>query len=32
MSISMDADDLFDSAKGIYVKGDTFDKTLKEYS
>ena len=24
MSISMDADDLFDSAKGIYVKGDTF--------
>ena len=31
MSISMDADDLFDSAKGIYVKGDTFDKALKEY-
>ena len=30
MSISMDADDLFDSAKGIYVKGDTFDKALKE--
>ena len=26
----MDADDLFDSAKGIYVKGDTFDKALKE--
>lgn len=31
MSISMDADDLFDSAKGIYVKGDIFDKALKEY-
>lgn len=31
MSISMDADDLFDSAKGIYVKGDVFEKALKEY-
>lgn len=31
MSISMDADDLFDSAKGIYVKGDTFEKALQEY-
>lgn len=31
MSISMDADDLFDSAKGIYVKGDVFEKALQEY-
>ena len=31
MSISMDADDLFDSTKGIYVKGDTFENALKEY-
>lgn len=31
MSISMDANDLFDSTKGIYVKGDIFDKALKEY-
>lgn len=31
MSISMDADDLFDSTKGIYVKGDVFEKALQEY-
>ena len=31
MSISMDAEDLFDSTKGIYVKGDTFDQALEEY-
>lgn len=31
MSISMDADDLFDSTKGIYVKGDVFDAALEEY-
>lgn len=31
VSISMDADDLFDSTKGIYVKGDVFDKALEEY-
>lgn len=31
MSISMDADDLFDSTKGIYVKGDVFDQALAEY-
>lgn len=31
MSISMDADDLFDSQKGIYVKGDVFDQALEEY-
>ncbi len=31
MSISMDADDLFDSTKGIYVKGDVFDQALEEY-
>ena len=26
-----DADDLFDSTKGIYVKGDVFEKALQEY-
>lgn len=31
MSISMDADDLFDSTKGIYVKGDIFQKALEDY-
>lgn len=31
MSISMDADDLFDYEKGIYVKGSVFDKALEEY-
>lgn len=31
MSISMDADDLFDSTKGIYVKGDIFDQALADY-
>lgn len=31
MSISMDAEDLFDSTKGIYVKGDVFDRALAEY-
>lgn len=31
ISISMDAADLFDSTKGIYVKGDVFDKALEEY-
>lgn len=31
MSISMDAEDLFDPAKGIYVKGNIFDKALEEY-
>ncbi len=31
MSISMDADDLFDSTKGIYVKGDIFNNALEEY-
>ncbi len=31
MSISMDADDLFDSTKGIYVKGDVFQKALESY-
>lgn len=29
MSISMDADDLFDSTKGIYVKGDIFNQALE---
>ena len=31
MSISMDADDLFDSTKGIYVKGDIFNQALADY-
>lgn len=31
MSISMDADDLFDSTKGIYVKGDIFNQDLEKY-
>lgn len=31
ISISMDYDDLFDSAAGIYVKGDIFDQALEEY-
>lgn len=31
MSISMNYDDLFDSEKGIYVKGDIFDKALQDY-
>ena len=31
MSISMDANDLFDSTKGIYVKGDVFNQALEEY-
>ena len=31
ISISMDAQDLFDSAKGIYVKGDIFNKALEDY-
>lgn len=31
ISISMNYDDLFDSEKGIYVKGDIFDKSLEEY-
>lgn len=31
VSISMDYDDLFDSKKGIYVKGDIFDKAFEEY-
>ncbi|MDE6853172.1 MAG: CotH kinase family protein, partial [Lachnospiraceae bacterium] len=31
MSISMDASDLFDSTKGIYVKGDVFNQALEEY-
>lgn len=31
MSISMDADDLFDSKKGIYVKGDVFNQALEKY-
>lgn len=31
MSISMDADDLFDSTKGIYVKGDVFNQALEAY-
>lgn len=31
ISITMDYDDLFDSEKGIYVKGDIFDKALDKY-
>lgn len=31
ISISMDYDDLFDSEKGIYVKGDIFDESLEEF-
>lgn len=31
MSISMEYDDLFDSGKGIYVKGDIFEEALAEY-
>lgn len=31
ISISMDYDDLFDSEKGIYVKGDTFQEDLGKY-
>lgn len=31
VSISIDYDDLFDSTKGIYVKGDVFENALKEY-
>ena len=31
MSISMDAEDLFDYDKGIYVKGKTFDEALAAY-
>ena len=31
ISISMNYEDLFDSAKGIYVKGDLFEKALAEY-
>lgn len=31
ISISMEYDDLFDSEKGIYVKGDIFDKALAAY-
>lgn len=31
MSISMDAEDLFDYDKGIYVKGKTFDQALAAY-
>ncbi len=31
ISISIDYDDLFDSTKGIYVKGDVFEQALKEY-
>lgn len=31
MNISMNYDDLFDSEKGIYVKGDIFDESLEEY-
>ncbi|MBQ8781043.1 MAG: CotH kinase family protein [Oscillospiraceae bacterium] len=31
MSISMNYDDLFDSEKGIYVKGDIFDKELQKF-
>lgn len=31
ISITMEYDDLFDSAKGIYVKGDIFDKALEEF-
>lgn len=31
ISITMDYDDLFDSEKGIYVKGDVFDNALKKF-
>lgn len=31
MSISMNSEDLFDPAKGIYVKGDIFNQALTEY-
>ncbi|WP_164489119.1 CotH kinase family protein [Ruminococcus sp. Marseille-P6503] len=31
VSISMEYDDLFDSEKGIYVKGDIFDAAFEEY-
>lgn len=31
ISITMDYDDLFDSEKGIYVKGDIFDQAVTEY-
>lgn len=31
ISITMNYDDLFDSEKGIYVKGDIFDKAFAEY-
>lgn len=31
MSISMSYDDLFDSQRGIYVKGEIFDKALEEF-
>ena len=31
MSISVNYDDFFDSKKGIYVKGDIFEKALEEY-
>ena len=31
MSISVNYDDFFDSKKGIYVKGDIFDKALEDY-
>ena len=31
ISITMDYDDLFDSGKGIYVKGDVFDSALKKF-
>lgn len=31
ISITMDYDDLFDSGKGIYVKGDVFDNALEKF-
>ena len=31
ISLSMDYDDLFDSTKGIYVKGDIFDADMEKY-
>lgn len=31
ISICMNYEDLFDHATGIYVKGDTFDRSLKKY-
>lgn len=31
ISLTVDYDDLFDEKNGIYVKGETFDKALKEY-